>query len=151
MDVFFKRSVTSILLILVFSVCGVQAGINDVPFWLRNTQWEGHFVGCDICQDRYLEVHIYDDARYILRFDATEGLRESGGFYVGHINYDPLRETLQFNPETDITWIRKPYRVWGWQPVQLKASSNWGFSLSRGSIYGEAIGCGSFQLNRKYK
>ncbi|WP_281648843.1 hypothetical protein [Parendozoicomonas sp. Alg238-R29] len=141
------RAVKVMMLILVFS--GVaEAGMKDVPQWMRETHWTGYFTGCGH-RRMNLDVNIYDDARYVLRIRTIRGYPPQDGFYGGYINFDPFSGKLQFNPETNFEWFSAS-RFSGF-PAPLKAWDVWMFPPGIDSIEGQVGNCGNFYLYRAYQ
>ena len=126
-----------------------QAGMADVPGWMRGTNWSGHATGCGHSRVN-LHVHIYDDARYVLRATTSrDSFPSIDGIYGGYINMDVLAGKMQFNPETDFSWFRGG--SWGVSPAALKAWDTWGFPYGTDSISGSVSNCGTFNIHRVYQ
>ena len=144
-----KRFLAAVLVIGSSVAAEAIAGMKDVPNWLRGTQWTGYCSGCGNAGRANMEVTVYDDARYILRFSSRYGNPQFDGYYGGYLNYDAVVGSLHFNPEQDVSWFSRPQDNRKWSPAAMKVwSLPWGYAVDVESFDGKVDGCGTFHLNR---
>ncbi len=151
-----RRFVTVVLFFFSVLSVSVYAGIRDVPGWLRGTHWSGYYTGGGQGRTN-MEIQIFNDAHFLLRFYSGYGQSRFDGFFGGYINYDPMARKIRFNPETDISWFARPADFFSWETISLEA---WNIPMGTpyilpavpnrigGRIEGSSVFFGKFELTR---